>query len=143
VTAAQYDTMTWWLMLGPWVFIWLPLEVWRLVQRKRREPGTPIPKLISQIMKERGWQMTGLVYVWNGMASHWWWPAEWGAAWAGVLFWLILAAALVFDFLCRKIPVAEYPVWMRWARFPLFWMVAGLLGGRFLFPQASRLPWEW
>lgn len=137
------DALTWWILLGPWVFLWLPWELWLLWRRSRALPGEPRVQTISMVARYRGWQMNSLVYSWSGMAAHWWWNAEWGATWAAVAFWLLLAAAVVWDYAVWRLwggVISTWPRWLVHVRRPAWWLVAGTLAGRFLFPQSALLP---
>lgn len=145
--SGKYDWVSFALVFGIWP-LYLLWEGILLLKRKywdSADDGSP-PNLISGEAKIRGWQLNSIVYVWSGMASHWWWSADWGSTWAGITFWAIAVALLGFDIYVWKrwgAPSLEWPKWLRWARYPALWMAAGILGGRFLFPQAWLLPWSW
>lgn len=110
------------------------LLVWEVVLLILRARGSRA-RTISMVARDYGSRMTFFVYLWSGLASHYWWnTAAWGSTWAGVTFWLIAVALLVTDIreaVSTKLN-APQPHW----RHPLVWMVTGLLAGHFLFPQA-------
>lgn len=145
--SGKYDWVSFALVFGIWP-LYLIWETFLLLKRKYWDArdGSK-PQLISGEAKTRGWQLNSIVYVWSGMAAHWWWNAPgWGTALTGVLFWALSVTLLVFDIFVWKrwgAPSLAWPRWLRWVRFPAWWMTAGILGGRFLFPQSGLLPWSW
>jgi hypothetical protein len=128
------DTLTLIIFLAPWA-VWLAWEV-VLIGLRATQPQKP--KLISGVAKDLAWKLSSLVYVWCGLASHFWWTSPtWATVAGSVAFWLVLLVLLVEDLALGELTPEQYPRWMYWQRFPPFVMAAGILAGRFLFPQAG------
>lgn len=131
------DTLTLCIFLSFWP-VWLAWElflIWR-----RRQPG-PKLKLISMVARDRGWQLSSVVYTWNGLAAHFWWTGDtYATVWGSVLFWAIGVMLLVEDVVLWNRPVVTWPKWLRFQRWPLAIMALGLLAGHFLFPQIGLTP---
>ena len=119
--------------------VWPLWLAWELVILWKRRPGTPTkPKTISMVSKDYGRRLSSIVYIWGGMASHWWVPAKaFAPLWMQILFWLLAGALLALDVMLWRWPVEEWPQWVRLARTPLLWLGVGFLAGRFLFPQVA------
>jgi hypothetical protein len=127
------DTLTLWIWLG----VWPVLGAWELVLLVLRWRGRKV-RTISMVAKDRGPHLTSIVYAWTAIPAHWWWNApRWGPDWLAVAFWVIPVALLGWDIWTWREDAASWPRWKRWTRHPLPWMAAGLLAGRFLFPQAA------
>jgi hypothetical protein len=113
---------------------WVILILWELVTlyRRWRNPGTGI-KTISMALRDQGWRMSSVVFSAVAQPAHWWWnAAAWGPDWLGLLFWGITATLLGWNVYEWK-----YPAPRRWWHDPRIWLVAGVLAGRFLFPQKT------
>lgn len=131
---ATVDTITFVLFVAIWP-VWL---VWELVLLRLRATQQTPPKTISMVARDLGWKSTSLIYLWCGLAAHYWWTGtDWGGVPGGIAFWLISVALLVEDVVLWKRPRETWPRWLYWQRFPAVWMALGLLAGRLLFPQAS------
>lgn len=127
------DTITLWVFLC----FWPPWLVWELVLLAlRRKSGAP-PKTISMVARDRGWHLSSVVYLWGGLATHFWWPAQWATVVGSALFWGIAVALLAWDVYLWRHEVWAWPTWRRRLRQPLLWLVIGALAGHFLFPQAA------
>jgi hypothetical protein len=83
------------------------------------------------------------VYVWAGMMTHWWVNGPRTSTVAGaVAFWLVLVALVVWDVVLWKTDFSQWSPVLRWARWPVLWVVLGGLAGWGLFPQVGKVPWE-
>ena len=121
------------LFLSPWG-IWLVWELWILWQRRSGHG----PETISMVARDFGPRLTVLTYLWGGMAAHWWLPAKaFAPTWAGVLFWAVPVALLVWDLALIHSEPKDWPMWLRTVRLPPVWLAVGALAGRFLFPQVG------
>lgn len=121
------------VLLTPWA-LFLAWEVFVLVRRAKDVKV----QTISMVALRKGSNLTSVVYVWAGMAAHWWWPSSgFAPAWASVLFWVAAMGLLVWDVAWWKRPVETWPRWAVWLKDSRIWVVAGLLGGLFLFPQGE------
>lgn len=131
------DAATLWVWLGFWP-VWLGYEIFLLIKRGQRVNV----RTLSMVARDKGWALSSAVYLWNGLASHWWVP---GLSWATVpgsaAFWLIAVALAIWDGALWGRPTWAWPAWQRWARFPALVMLAGLLAGWLLFPQRGATPW--
>lgn len=106
--------------------IWL---AWEAVLLKLR--GEKVNVLtISQVARARGWQMSSVVYAYNGMSTHWWWNADVTAlVWTSVLFWVVGVGLAIWDI--TRWGATDRP----WFRSPKIYVVSGLAAGAILFPQ--------
>jgi hypothetical protein len=129
------DTITAIVFLAVWP-LWLAWELVLLRLRATAE-GQP-PKTISMVARDIGWKSSCLVYLWAGLAAHYWWTgAAWGTVAGGIAFWLIAVALLVEDAILWRSPRDTWPLWLYWQRLPALWLALGLAAGRLLFPQAE------
>ncbi len=140
-STATIDLITLWVFLTP-AIIWIPWELalvlWLRPRAKRL--GLPMPGTISMVARGLGYRVGALVYLWFGLGVHYWVNrAHWGPAWAGVLFWIIPLALLVWAILDRFSEVETWPRWKRVLLYPVTTATLGGLGGYFLFPQS--FPW--
>jgi hypothetical protein len=128
------NTFTLFVFLGFWP-AWL---VWELVLlRLRALPGDK-PKTISMVARDRGYQLNVVVYLWGGLATHFWWlGSTWATVPGAIAFWVLPLLLLVADIVLWNWPRESWPPWLRFARQPLLWLVVGALAGRFLFPQSA------
>lgn len=139
MSAPTADTISLLVVLAIWP-VWL---VWEIYLLWRRRPGADDkPRTISMVMRDRAWHLSSLVYLWLGLASHYWLPIGAGSAFGGVAFWLIAVALVTQDALLWRHPVETWPRWLKVIRWPLAWMIIGALCGRFLFPQKGIHPWS-
>jgi hypothetical protein len=138
------DNITLGIFVGFWP-VWLVWECVLLILRGAHPHE--LPGLISMVARDRGWSLTCVVYLWSGLAAHFWVNAggRYAGAWdavAAVSFWLIAVVLLAWDVALWR---SDFVVWspaLRWARWPVAWMLFGTLSGRFLFPQIGRVPWK-
>ena len=119
------------LVFSPWV-VWL---VWELILIARRLHERPRPPTISMTMAARARDQLTLVYLWGGMATHWWAPWRAASVAGSLAFWLIAVGLLAWD-VTRWAKPQWRPSWEAWARWPPAWLILGALGGLVLFPQA-------
>jgi hypothetical protein len=132
----SFDTITFiiWVCFLP---IWL---VWELYVLKDGE------KTISQVARQRGWQLSSVVFFWTSMPVHWWLPVPWSGSTAGtVIFWAIIGALLIWNVATwtktsRKL--AFWEPWRLWFNWPMFYVIAGPLAAALLFPQHQSTPWS-
>jgi hypothetical protein len=131
-----------------WLSMWPVFLIWEIILLLMRGAGwAEMPALISMVAREYGWSLSAVVYVWFGLGAHFWWnasaryPGVWDTITA-LSFWLICVALLVWDIVLWRSDFTAWPTALRWARWPVAWMVAGALSGRFLFPQVGRVPWN-
>jgi hypothetical protein len=127
------NTVTLLVLLAPWV-LFLVWEVYVLVRR-----GSDVRvRTISMVAKEKGFHLSSVIYVWAGMASHWWWPsARPGPDWAAVLFWGLIVPLLVHDVVRWPVGHLFWPRRERVAFNPLLILVLGFVAGKVLFPQVG------
>lgn len=126
------NTATLGVLLAPWMlfFVW---EVYVLIRRAKDVHV----KTISMVALDRGHHLSSVVYLWGGMAAHWWWPSEkFAPVWAGILFWTVLAPLLAHD-IGRWGSDAKTWTWERWVFHPMPVLAAGFVAGKLLFPQAG------
>lgn len=139
MSVAQIDNLTFWVWVG-FVPVWLAWELLLLRWRATKELGG-IPRTISMIARDRGWQLSSMVYLWCGLASHFWIPSKaYAHPVAGVAFWAVGVALLGWDFSLAGTDRAAWPKWQRWARFPALVVALGFACGWLLFPQKGELP---
>jgi hypothetical protein len=134
------NLVTFWVLL-----LALPvLGIWQTALLIMRGAGwKEIPYLISMVARDHGHNLNSLVYAWCGLAAHWWWNAKGGSTTFGaVTFWVLLLALIVWDVSLWRTNPDAWPVWIQRVRQPEVWMVVAVLSGRFLFPQADRMPWR-
>lgn len=127
--------------------IWFVVELLLLKRRKDRKPGESIVKTISQVARQRGWQLSSVVFFWTSMPVHWWLPVPWEATTASsVVFWSIQAVLLVWNIVTwrkwTKRPLDEWPQWLIWVNWPVWYMALGVITAAFLFPQSNVVPWR-
>ncbi len=108
-------------------FFWPIWLVWELVVLSART------KTISMVARDMGPRLSSMVFLWAGLAAHFWWTAE---AYAGVVgtvaFWGIAAVLLTWDIILH----IQGRILAAWYRKPWLWLAVGTIAGRFLFPQA-------
>lgn len=127
------NTLTLLIFVFPWG-LWLGWEIYLLV---RRGNGHKV-KTLSMQARDYGHKLTSVVWIWGAMSGHWWWPAPALAPVAlGVFFWLIALGLVGWDAILWRREVWAYGKWLKRARWPILWLVLGLLAGRFLFPQMA------
>ncbi len=126
-------------LAGILVFLFV-LEICLLILRAQgKYVGT-----ISMVARDRTWYFVMFAFMWGGLASHWWYPASnWGTTFGSILFWVVALLLLIWDIYLFGKPVVEWPLWMRFARFPFAWCITGFIMGGLLFPQKGKWPWEW
>ena len=138
------NRITLWIFLGFWP-VWL---VWEIALLIMRGAGVAqLPSLISMVARDRGWSLSSVVYLWFGLGAHFW--ANTDKVYPGatntilsISFWVIAVALLVWDITLWRTDFVMWSPVLRWFRWPVAWMIAGALSGRFLFPQAGRAPWN-
>jgi hypothetical protein len=131
---ATMDSITFWVFVLLWP-VWL---AWELVLLRLRAVEQDKPKTISMVARDLGWKASSIVYVWGGLATHFWWTAPgWAPAWSAVIFWFLAAALLVEDAALWGSDRSTWKGWVQVQRFPPLILGAGLLAGRLLFPQIA------
>lgn len=134
------DKITLWVFIGFWP-LWFIWEMALLIMRGT--PGGEFPETISMVARDRGWHMAAIVYLWGGLATHYWWPTNtWATVPGSIIFWGIALLLLVQDVVLWNSDVSTWAKWLLWQRWPLMWLFVGLLSGRFLFPQRGQFPWS-
>jgi hypothetical protein len=127
------NTVTTLVFLSPWAVFF----VWESVILYKRMKHRPLPKTISMVARDLRYHTTSVIYMWGGMASHWWWPsAEFAPVWAGVTFWCMGIALLIADILTARSHWGWWPDYLKTLKHPLLWLAVGFLSGKLLFPQA-------
>ncbi len=140
VTIAQTDLVTLCVWAG-FLPVWLGWEVYLL--RKRGQRITV--RTLSQVARDRAWQLTAVVFFWTAMPVHWWIPIGWGTTAGGVAFWALQAALLVWNVATWRRtsqPLAWWPAWLRWVNWPVWYLLAGPAAAAILFPQNGAVPWR-
>ena len=136
MTPDTLNTITKWLVIGPWV-VFAAWEVALLILRAK--VGTDV-KTISMVAKDLGaGGLTALVFASFGLASHYyitWTRPVWDFPWLGVVFWALLVAYLALD-IFTPWDATLWPTWMRWVRYPPFVAVFATICGWAMFPQRS------
>ena len=129
-------------------YVWLAILpvwfVWELVLLWKRGQGVHV-RTISMVAQRRGWQLPAVVFFFSSQPVHWWVPIGWGAAWAAVVFWVLIVALLVWNIARWKKtarPLAEWPRWERWFNFPAWYVAGGAIAAALLFPQGGPTPWS-
>jgi hypothetical protein len=128
------DTVTLIIFLSFWP-VWM---IWELILLWFRSDGQPV-KTISMVAQGMGYRSSALVYLWSGLATHFWWPGpSWASVPGAVAFWVIALLLILEDLflLIAKIRQPDDLIW--WAkvqRAPPLLMAIGALAGHFLFPQ--------
>lgn len=132
MTPETTNTLTLCVLLFPWA-LWLAWEAYLLARRA----SVVRVKTISMVAKERGRHLSSVVYVWAGMAAHWWWPSKaFAPVWAGVLFWVLILPLLAHDVAAWRSDAQTWEPWRRFLFSPLLVLVLGFVSGKLLFPQA-------
>lgn len=145
----RFDTVTFWVWFAT-PFVWLAIEL--LVFHFRGAPrpeGVSIAQTISMIARDRGWQLTSVVFFWTAMPFHWW--LHLGIGWASrggtITFWGIVAVLLAWNLVTLALgwttaPLEEWPAWLRWVNWPVFYLLTAPPAAAFLFPQDGPVPWR-
>lgn len=114
---------------------WAPFLIWELVLLYLRGKGIYV-QTISMVAKDYGPHMNSVVYLWAGLATHYWWNGQaWATVIGGVSFWVIALLLVIFDVCLWPTDKANWAQWLTVLRHPGLWMILGALAGRFLFPQ--------
>ena len=129
----KLNDFTFAFILGFWP-IWIVWEVALLFIKG----STPSVGLISNVARDRGYQMACLAFAWGSLAGHFWvnWRVlPWGGWIPGLIFFSLIAAVLAWDIALWNVPYASLPWVVRFFRFPAIMLVVGLLNGFLVFPQ--------
>lgn len=123
-----------------WIFtlpVWL---IWETVVLTRDA------RTISQVARDRAWQLTAVVFFFSAMPFHWWCPVPWTGTTLGlVAFWSLQALLLIWNIVMWRKTTAHmafWPRWLRWLNWPVWYLVLGPLAAILLFPQRQSLPWS-
>lgn len=110
--------------------VWLAWEIYLLIKRGE---GVNV-KTLSMVARDRGWQLNSVVYVYCGLAAHFWWTWKSATTLGIIVFWGIAGGRLIGD-VVLWIAFSDPQRW--WHRNPLYWACFGILAGHFLFPQPA------
>lgn len=133
MSPADTNTLTLGVLLFPWG-VWLLWEIYVLIRRAKDVRV----KTISMVALDKSRHLSSVVYLWGGMAAHWWWPSSSPApVWANVVFWVLVFPLLAHDVAAWRSDIRDWEPWRRVLLSPLLVLALGFVAGKVLFPQAG------
>jgi hypothetical protein len=87
--------------------------------------------------RERAYQLNVIPFIWAALGAHFWlnWARPYDVAYPAIIFWLLVAMTLFFDYHFWSVPYNTMVGWLRLYRWPGTQVILGLILGFLLFPQ--------